>query len=166
MAAINGTAENIVLKQELKDLILDLAHPVGSYYQSDDSTEPSTLFGGTWEAIYGRFLLASGSNAANTTNAFGTLAAGVLNTVAGEKGGEVKHKNTIEETASHVHEISDNDIVYSDFGNTGQYSPVEGPMMSLSQNVNPKRTTKSTGGNQPHNNMPPYLTVYMWKRIA
>ena len=23
----------------------------------------------------------------------------------------------------------------------------------------------NSGGNQPHNNMPPYLTVYMWKRI-
>ena len=23
-----------------------------------------------------------------------------------------------------------------------------------------------TGGNQPHNNLPPYLTVYMYKRIA
>ena len=22
------------------------------------------------------------------------------------------------------------------------------------------------GGSQPHNNMPPYLTVYMWKRTA
>ena len=23
-----------------------------------------------------------------------------------------------------------------------------------------------TGGNQPHNNMPPYLAVYIWKRVA
>lgn len=23
-----------------------------------------------------------------------------------------------------------------------------------------------TGASQPHNNMPPYLTVYMWRRIA
>ena len=25
---------------------------------------------------------------------------------------------------------------------------------------------KDAGGNQPHNNMPPYLAVYVWKRIG
>ena len=28
------------------------------------------------------------------------------------------------------------------------------------------RTTSSSGGNQAHNNMPPYLSVYMWKRVS
>jgi microcystin-dependent protein len=27
-------------------------------------------------------------------------------------------------------------------------------------------TTNSKGGSQPHNNMPPYLVVYMWKRLS
>ena len=30
---------------------LDLAHPVGSYYWSENSVNPSTLFGGTWEEV-------------------------------------------------------------------------------------------------------------------
>jgi microcystin-dependent protein len=26
--------------------------------------------------------------------------------------------------------------------------------------------TGATGSNMPHNNMPPYLAVYMWKRVS
>ena len=26
--------------------------------------------------------------------------------------------------------------------------------------------TRDRGGNQPHNNMPPYLVVYMWERVS
>ena len=33
------------------------------------------------------------------------------------------------------------------------------------QDIDSDLETANTGGNQPHNNMPPYLTVYMWKRV-
>lgn len=38
------------------------AHPVGSYYWSSESTDPSTLFGGTWERVKDRFVLAAGDS--------------------------------------------------------------------------------------------------------
>lgn len=38
------------------------AHPVGSYYWSSESTDPSTLFGGTWEQVKDRFVLAAGDS--------------------------------------------------------------------------------------------------------
>ena len=38
------------------------AYPVGSIYMSVNSTDPGTLFGGTWERITGKFLLAATDN--------------------------------------------------------------------------------------------------------
>jgi hypothetical protein len=60
--AIQTFINNAVLTanaQVLAQAKLD-AHPVGSYYWSDDSTDPSTLFGGTWTRIKDRFVLAKG----------------------------------------------------------------------------------------------------------
>lgn len=37
---------------------------------------------------------------------------------------------------------------------------------NASASITPKGSNSSTGGGAVHNNMPPYLTVYMWKRVA
>ena len=47
--------------------IVDIIYPVGSIYISVNSTNPSQLFGGTWERIKDKFLLASGDTYANNT---------------------------------------------------------------------------------------------------
>ena len=63
---------NDTLKQNIEDImyndttslvsqILLLSHPVGSYYWSDDNTNPSTLFGGIWEPIQDKFIVAAGT---------------------------------------------------------------------------------------------------------
>ena len=112
------------------------AWPIGSIYISVNSTSPANLFGGSWEEIQGVFLL--GRSAAHA---------------AGSKGGEETHKLKVSEMPSHSHTLTH----YEGSG----YSGVMGGNYSA-------RTFSSgaTGGNQPHNNMPPYLAVYMWKRIA
>jgi hypothetical protein len=117
--------------------LLDV-YPVGSIYMSVNSTDPSELFGGWWEQLEDRFLLGAGANYA-----------------AGTTGGEAKHKLTVAELASHFHKT----YVYSPQG-SGQTSC---PSQSAQAYV--ERSTTTAGGDQPHNNMPPYLTVYMWKRI-
>ena len=38
------------------------AYPVGSIYMSVAATDPGTLFGGTWQRIYGKFLFAADGN--------------------------------------------------------------------------------------------------------
>lgn len=130
--------------------ILDKIYPVGSIYMSMSSTNPGTLFGGTWEQIQNRFLLSAGSTY-----------------TAGATGGEATHTLTEQEMPSHNHRLT---AAFSggtwarhyygfigNVGNDGQQNPI--------YDEAPNRTS-STGGGQAHNNMPPYLVVYMWKRTA
>ena len=75
------TAKKEIYKQAKLD-----AHPVGSYYWSNDSTSPATLFGGTWEALpAGYTLIAQGSG----SDSFGNFTY-----EAGQKYGERKHQLT------------------------------------------------------------------------
>ena len=121
--------------------------PVGAIYMSVDCTlSPDIIFGGTWERIGGRFLLGADSTYA-----------------AGSTGGEAAHTLTYNEMPSHSHQVSMKDIsndtaIYQGTGSI--YDNV-----CRSQATLPKTTTEA-GGGQAHNNMPPYLAVYMWKRTA
>ncbi len=123
---------------------LDYLHPVGSIYQSTDATSPADLFGGTWEQIKDVFLLAAGDSHA-----------------AGSTGGEEEHILTAAEMANHTH----------GYDYTGQ-SITEGVNAirlynAASTQYNPYtgKATSNCGG-QAHNNMPPYLAVYTWRRTA
>lgn len=108
---------------------------------SVNAANPSTLFGGTWQRIQGRFLFAADSKHA-----------------AGTTGGEEKHKLTVDEMPSHSHTIKG-----AAHPNTANFSHVAlGEAGSRYNTV----SINETGGDQPHNNMPPYLAVYIWKRTA
>lgn len=124
--------------------LLDYLHPVGSIYQSTDPTSPADLFGGTWEQIKDVFLLAAGDAHA-----------------AGSTGGEEEHILTAAEMANHTH----------GYDYTGQ-SITEGvnairlyKAASTQYNAYTGKATSNCGG-QAHNNMPPYLAVYTWRRTA
>lgn len=123
-------------------------YPVGSIYMSVNSTNPSTLFGGTWQQIQGRFLFAADSKHA-----------------AGTTGGEETHKLTVDEMPSHEHIIGRYTGDAYDVGNGGGVNrgQIEAPSDRTEYTGN---RVWSAGGNQPHNNMPPYLSVYVWKRTA
>lgn len=121
-------------------------YPIGAIYISVSETSPDELFGGTWEQIQGRFLLSSGNNGDDLIRKLNTT------------GGEAIHKLTVNEMPSHTHAIQFDQTQGNNNGGlkvgvqtiyTGTYDFV-----------------KETGGNQAHNNMPPYLVVNMWKRIA
>ena len=143
---------NYYTKDELKAALLDLIYPVGSIYISLNSTNPSSIFGGTWEQIQGRFLLGvSSSHPVNQT------------------GGEESHTLTVNEMPSHTHSLvkdSRLDTVFhinnASFGGASSMSGNGGDWLRW----NPGTSYSYTGGNQSHNNMPPYLAVYMWKRTA
>lgn len=136
------------------------AYPVGAVYISVTDTDPATLFGGTWERIaQGRFLIGAGPNKANTTDYWGQYAAGAENFPAGEMGGETTHKLTVDEMPSHSHSLR------FEWSNEKRWGiPQTG--IDCNNGVDWGATTGSAGGDKAHNNMPPYLVCYMWRRTA
>lgn len=142
----NQTKLNKAMFDEFQNNIkeaIDAIYPVGSIYMSVNDVNPGTLFGGSWEQIKDRFLLGCGDSYQN-----------------GSTGGESMHKLTIDEMPSHTHGI------YS------QSTETPNNKGWVARAINGYDTTQTmgciidNGGNQPHNNMPPYLAVYIWKRIS
>lgn len=156
---------------------INAVYPVGSIYMSVISTNPSTLFGGTWERLEGRFLIGAGKNMTTNTNAaFGSLGVGEPDFINGERGGQYYHKLGIDEIPGHHHDtnnwvlVVNKNAVNIDTDLGGQ--PIVGvrstnivPNLRATKNDD-GNATGNTGGGQAHSNMPPYLAVYMWKRTA
>lgn len=131
------------------DKILEYVYPIGSIYLSINDTNPQILFGGTWERFsYGRCLV--GVDESQTE--FATVL---------QSGGFKTHTLTIEQIPSHTHTIF-----------TWLTNTFPGGIDRLIMYGMPSGTTVSTngttasGGGQSHNNLQPYLTCYMWRRIS
>ena len=168
--------------QDLVKQILLAAHPVGSYYWSSESTDPGTLFGGTWERVKGRFVYASDADTAGAT------------------GGASSHAITVAEMPAHTHtrgtmEIKGSGVQAFIWGDSSSkhYASTSGAF-SLSnagnseytsptawnENVAARRpfgleftgsagwtgATSSTGGGSAMSIMPPYITAFCWRRTA
>lgn len=224
----NGDMYIALESGDFKKDIVDLIYPVGSIYISMNSTNPSTLFGGTWEAFgQGRVLIGAGTgNDGNTSLSF----------PAGFTGGEYKHYLVKSEIPSHSHSFSGTTAANSR-GHTHTYTKANGVnghtltiaeipshehAINYSQKVdasgwpsgsayymawNPSHdtgyikatatggsgshnhglstsstnsgsesqnhthtfsgtTNQNTDGGGSHNNIQPYIGVYMWKRTA
>ena len=122
--------------------VFDMVYPVGSVYVSVNATNPSALFGGTWEQIKDRFLLSAGDTYK-----------------VGATGGEATHVLTVDEMPRHNHSIDN----LNASGSTTPYMTVQAQeKKGYGGNVQ----TFFTGGGQAHNNMPPYIVVYIWQRTA
>ena len=138
------------------NFVLDNVYPVGSIYMNVNSTNPGTLFGGTWEQIQGKFLLGMSSSYP-----------------AGSQGGEATHTLTISEMPSHDHPLSGNGnasalgTTYNAISMQGSAYPNDPALVRGSDYTgNGYAYINNRGGGQAHNNMPPYLSVYIWKRTA
>ena len=138
--------KNIIMRQ---NDVLDKVYPIGSIYMSVNNVDPASLFGGTWVQIQDTFLLSAGSSY-----------------TAGSTGGEATHTLTVNEMPSHTHTFKKPVLVYHTSGdgtiNGGSYNVwIGSDRAGTGQNQ-----VNNTGSSQAHNNMPPYLVVYMWKRTA
>lgn len=126
-------------------LLVDLIYPVGSIYMSANNVSPQTFFGGTWERIKDRFLLGAGDTYS-----------------AGSTGGSATHELTVQEMPSHYHVLK---------VTTATSTAADASLRAAGAKAYSSQVSESsaddfayTGGNAAHNNMPPYLAVYMWKR--
>ena len=140
---LSETSDNAIANKTVAqaiNLMWSKIYPIGSIYISAVSTSPSTLFGGSWERIKDTFLLAAGDKYS-----------------AGAKGGEATHKLTVSEMPSHYHNSQ---------GWARLSGGSNGNQALLADGIDTNLHTLSTGGGQAHNNMPPYLAVYVWKRTA
>lgn len=117
-------------------------YPVNSIYISYSHAYPGDLFGGTWVRIENKFLW-SGDEFSNI----------------GQTGGEATHTLTVGEMPSHRHYIAKDDEGTDFPDNTDYFTNGWAAGRRHSQ-------TTDTGGNQPHNNMPPYIQVSAWRRTA
>ena len=174
-------------------------YPVGSIYMSTSSTNPATLFGGTWERLKDTFLLANGdSYAPNTTGGSATKTIATNNLPS--------HTHSCSTAGSHTHTQgslrirgsivgSDNDEVFTAIDSLTQSGALRltdrvdrGAVVTTggigyrgiaidTNNANSWSGATSTAGNHTHtigatgsglplNVMPPYTTVYAWRRTA
>ena len=171
------TADSIIVDGSAKWLVRSLgntglaSYPVGSIYMSTVATSPADLFGGTWEAMpAGRVLLAQG------TSEWG------VEYQAGSTGGEHEHQLSVGELPEHGHaatcstngEHVHTAPTYNGSGGApnGRISEVDRVNRASTVTVDKAGShshtisVSDTGKNLSHNNMSPYLSVYIWKRTA
>jgi hypothetical protein len=130
--------------------MIELIYPVGSIYiNATNAANPATIFGvGTWvSAGQGRVLIGAGEGT--------DINAETSTFVATSTGGEYKHQLTVAEMPSHSHEVLSFRFNTASAGAGGT---------TLFQTLS--RETTSAGGDQPHNNVQPFVVVYMWERTA
>lgn len=139
--------------------IINLIYPVGSIYMSVNATNPSTLFGGTWIQLKDRFLLGSGTSYSN-----------------GSTGGATTVTLTTAQIPTHSHgtgasgyyfstakALSTDSVGRRKFGTGSSAYAISATAVD---DLSERSATGTAGGCSAHNNMPPYLVVYMWKRTA
>lgn len=147
----HDTGNGIETRQMKVANLLDKLYPVGCIYQSANSTSPASFLGGTWERIKDTFILAAGDTYA-----------------AGSTGGEAAVALTESQLPKHRFNVMDYNG--SLVGNT-QNGEGKSQLFLYQQSYSSRGSsnylvTNYIGQDASHNNMPPYQTVYVWKRTA
>lgn len=154
----NLTVNSISTAQQLnfnKQEIGNYIYPVGSIYFSINNINPASLFGGTWTS-WGSGKVPVGVDTLQSE--FKTVQ---------QTGGSKVHTLTINQMPSHSH-IPDNGVAMKRSGpnnswpNTGN----SGVGYYVYNTNDSSITSTSSGGNEAHNNLQPYITCYMWRRTA
>ena len=132
---------------------LDSIYPVGAIYTAITSGSPATVFGGTWVSFgQGRVMVGHDDAASPDTDFVAPSGDGSSVLLGGAK----THTLSIAEIPSHTHGFTAHQTTSGDNDRGG------GGVLTSSQTG----TTAATGGGTAHNNLQPYVVVYMWKRTV
>lgn len=160
-------------------------YPVGSIYMSTNPANPGSLFGGTWKALdEGRVLIGAGA-----AYPAGQTGGKETHTLTTDEMPSHTHSGSTSSAGSHRHDIFANDNRFgtnyplrnysyaavkgnadgptgdSNYNIAGTSSSPSLGETSSSGNHSHTLSLQSAGGGKAHNNMQPYLSVYMWTRI-
>lgn len=167
VTSVNGIAPtegNVTVPPGLSALDV---YPVGAIYMSVVATSPATLFGGTWEALnQGRVLIG-----ANSTYPAGSTGGEATVTLTTDQMPSHSHSAWTDSQGWHTHGISyvkrgDGDGAAYNPTSDGDYKGSAGSGTDGAGEHTHNVGIANTGGGKAHNNMQPYLSVYMWKRTA
>lgn len=173
LSTVNTSDTNSVYYKLMK-----LIYPVGSLYWSSKSTNPATLFGGTWVQIKDRFVLACG----DTYKTVG--ATGGASSVTLSVSNMPSHNHGFSWSGSHSHGVSDpghshgyelgeydgaaghaGERTGRYYGTANTYSATTGISIN-SKTISISGTTGSNGSGSAFNILPPYVVKYCWERTA
>lgn len=142
----------------LKGLFASPRYEIGDIYLTTRVGNPNTLLGyGTWELIPGKTLVCVDTSDSDFN-------------IVKKTGGEKEVTLTIDKIPGHQHGE------YIEYGGGKQpYTLASGGGTSKNGYFfdahstaysGPQVLTEKTGGSQPHNNLQPYFTCYIWIRTA
>jgi microcystin-dependent protein len=163
-----------------------IAFPIGYIFMSTSPTNPGTTLGyGTWTAYAaGRMLIGVGtSDAAYTAGSTGGESTHKL--VSSEMPSHTHIQNShnhIQDAHTHIQDAHSHTVNTGSAAGTpivriagspgASVTPIT-PSSTIATNQNTTATNQAatatnqnTGGDGTHNNMPPYIVVYMWTRTA
>lgn len=154
MSIFNGKAEDIFNKKS--------DYPIGSICMFKANINPNKLYGGTWVRIEGKFILGADDSIYRL----------------GSEGGEAKHKLTVAEMPSHEGHLYGNEAPNPPNGSDSYFLESNAATSNgILKKYNDRpyiiaQTNEliikgfSRGGDQAHNNMPPYVALYIWTKVA
>lgn len=167
----------------LAEIMLEL-YPVGSVYMSFENTSPASLFGGAWEQFHDYFLLAAGhlydngsTGGASTINlnhihstAATTLTEAQLPHVSGYitmHSAEDNSKGSSWWNPTGVFSSSPTHSVYvTPSGGSSAASSISGISFNMGSGEAHSHGDTGSSLSSSQSIMPPYLAVYMWKRVS
>ena len=141
MSIFNGTADDIFNKKT--------DYPIGSICMFNTNIDPNEMYGGNWVRIKGKFILGADDDTYPL----------------GSEGGEAEHILTVDEMPSHNHKAAEDPGYSARGGLETTVAPIASELRSWWTSM-AMIDTGSTGGSQPHNNMPPYVAFYIWAKVA
>lgn len=160
MKTITDGSAVFAVRDKRMQAMIDMLYPVGTVYATTESVKPEFMNYGTWEQVaQGRTLIGAGTGTDNNNLS--------MTFKAGDSGGEYNHRLSTDEIPMMYIQSDGFGGLFGQSINGGASIRNEGFAPSNGMSYGDRANTLHVGGNDtPHNNIQPYLVVYIFKRVA